>query len=163
MIMLKYYLRTTLLLIMATMSVNCWASSLLCSQGPTAPIQGEGNQWPIYKCTIPANAIVTLKAIRVTVGIRHVIGTQAVDYVIYLNGVSAVGSNVVPLDQYFDVTILNTGSTTGAAAGIVPGTLSEDSLMSGLSWASNQTLQVTFAVPNSDFVEGILFTVEAID
>jgi hypothetical protein len=71
-----------------------------------------------------------------------------------------------------EITILNTGSTTGVAGGICPidnvSTVniegcSTQGYVSGLSWASAQTLNVEFVTSSSYTAQGMVFMVEVVD
>jgi len=47
------------------------SASVLCSNGPTGPISGNGTGWQtIYTCTLPANAVPTNQSVRVTAAIH---------------------------------------------------------------------------------------------
>ena len=72
--------------------------------------------------------------------------------------------------EYWDIMIMNTGSTTGTFSGIVPCNAVTDvnmcpswHFLAGLSWANAQTLQVRFNTTSSGFAQGISFTAEALN
>ena len=152
----------------AIASMSSSASTLLCSAGPTSTKTGNNSYQVLYTCAIPANTIAANHAIRVT---SSVLASASTDFntEVTLNGVVLLIGKSYSLD-YWDLTIVNTGSTTGMAAGVtptdalysVPQIAASHAGVSGLSWASAQNLQVSFSTSSSYSVQGLTFTVEAI-
>jgi hypothetical protein len=155
------------------MSLSSSASSLLCSASPTAKLTDNGSYQVIYTCTIAANTVATNKAIRFTFGI----GAQSAndgDYEMYFNGVAIGGGGITLEQNYFQLMIMNTGSTAGEILGIVPnpdatsyagGGGIEDgggSSLSGLKWSGAQTLVIQ-VYPLTGWVQGQMFIVELVD
>ena len=148
------------------------ASSLLCSAGPTSQKTDNGTWQVIYTCTIPANTVATNKSVRLTLGI----GAQSTfdgNYNILLNGVGLAGGSITLKENYFLVTVMNTGSTTGEELAILPddqlstygaggGIEANGSALSGLSWGSSQTLEVEI-YPLTGWVQGQIFMVELVN
>lgn len=139
--------------------------TLLCSSGPAAAITGNGSAQTFESCTIPANAVSNLKALRVTAVWSHSTGTATVTYGMTLNGVALWPSNNTAstangISQ--SALIIETASTTGNV--LTPQgffSLTANSL-TGLSWTAGQTLAVTFNVANTDQITPLFFLVELI-
>ena len=156
----------------AASALSSSAYSVVCSQGPTSQITGNGSNQLIYSCTIPANKIATDRSIRITANVVTTGGAPGVNGTVLLNGVTLVTVGVDSPDMYWQFTIMNTGATTGYFAGIFPYynssepfvniTPAADSL-SGLSWASAQTLEIEFDASSAYTATGTTFIVEAID
>ncbi len=148
------------------------ASSLLCSAGPTSQ-KTDNNTWQvIYTCTIPANTVSTNKSVRLTLGVGAQSGADG-DYEILLNGVELGGGSIILTENYFLVTVMNTGSTTGEELGIFPdnkvstygtggGIEAQVAPLSGLSWANSQTLELE-VYPLTGWVQGQMFMVELVN
>lgn len=148
-------------------SLSSFASSVLCSKGPTSTITGTNNWTVIYSCTIPANTVATNQAIRLTASL-YTGGTTGTDLAVFLNGVDITGLGF-PQNKIavFDLLIVNTGSTTGTLGGIFPSSVAPWigpiwSPASGLDWASTQTLAIEF-IFTSATATGKTFLVEVVN
>jgi hypothetical protein len=96
------------------LSLSSFASSLLCSAGPTSNL--TYSSWTvIYTCTVPANAVALNKAIRLTAGFdQSKAGYGGVQ--INLNGVSGLNyCGGIPFlsGNVYQMTVMNIGSTQG--------------------------------------------------
>lgn len=139
--------------------------TLICSAGPAGAITGNSGVQNIYSCSIPANTVANVKALRVTAVWSHSTGTAVVTYGMTLNGVALWPSNNTAstangISQ--SALIIETASTTGNV--LTPQgffSLTANSL-TGLAWTSSQTLAVTFNVANTDAVTPLFFLVELI-
>jgi hypothetical protein len=153
-----------LIFLLAITSLDGFAYNVQCTQGPTSKITGNYAYQTVYSCTIPANTVSTNQSLRITAMIG-VIGTGGLTE-LSLNGVVAFGSGTFQGAHYWQgIQITNTGSTTGEASGTVPGTTytPDYTAMSGLSWASAQTLEIIFYGSTSDTATGTTFTVEVMN
>ena len=141
--------------------------TVLCSQGPTSLINGTNNWQVIYSCTIPASSVSAGQAIRLTSSLGTG-GTVNPTLALYLNGVQALASSFVKNEgTLWSILIINTGATTGEAAGLAPFTSSpwvstSSAPISGLSWSSSQVLELEFIFSGSA-VAGHTFLVEIVN
>jgi hypothetical protein len=127
-------------------AANSFASTLLCQSGPVT-FTGNLADQSMYTCAIPANAVPTGKAIRVTVTVSS--GGEMTSGLI-LNGTNLTDAEPPAGAQTWDFVIMNTGSTTGSLSGITPGA-SENTLRppgfqslspATVPWASGWTLEL---------------------
>lgn len=142
---------------------------VLNAQGATGALTGNSADQVVYTYTLPLNTIDTnSKGIRITCAGTHSSGTANPTVKINLNGQNIVTGSIgttASQSVTFGATILRTGTTTGESAGIatVTGALNPFSVTIGaLSWASNQTVTMTFNVANTDQFTGRMFLVEQI-
>jgi len=150
----------------AIVSVNSSASSLVCSAGPTSIKTGNNAYQVIYTCTIPANTVSTNRSIRLNTFVLGSANTTITTEVT-LDGVVILNYTRNYM-HYWDLTIMNTGATTAVATGIMPlsvysGMQPWYASVSGVSWASAQSLQVSFSSTTSGTAQGMTFTVENVN
>lgn len=133
------------------------STNLLNQQAPTGTLTGTGAAQTVYTYTLPGNTVVTGKSLYLRTMFNHNSGTASVTYVLSLNATtlltfasSTAGSHVIDID------ILNTGAATGAVMELFGATSAPagQTIGSGLAWASNQVLTLTFNVANTDQVTG---------
>ena len=148
--------------------------TLLNSQGPSAPLVGNGIDKTVYSYLIPANVVAAGKGIRVTVVWAHSTGVGSVAYKLYFGGNPIDTPTAVPdahtggahARAYYDIfnqpTVTNSqnwigdrywGTTTGT--GVSAGTASVD--------MTNQVqVMFTFNASSSEQVTPTMFVVELI-
>jgi hypothetical protein len=146
--------------------------TLLNAQANAAAVTGTGSAVVLYTYSLPANTVATLKGIRVRTGYVHSTGSALVAYTLTLNGVAIVPNQSLSGNSgqgaIIDVTVLNTGATTGTMFDEwFDGSLNQivtinTAAATGLAWGSNQTLQFTFNVAATDKVTPIFWLVELI-
>lgn len=133
------------------------STNLLNQQAPTGTLTGTGAAQTVYTYTLPGNTVATGKSLYLRTMFNHNSGTASVTYVLSLNATtlltfasSTAGSHVIDID------ILNTGAATGAVMELFGATSAPagQTIGSGLAWASNQVLTLTFNVANTDQVTG---------
>lgn len=158
--------------LMAIACSQSLASTVLCASGPTSTLSGTGNWQAVYTCTIPANTLSANQSIRLTADISSY---EGLDAQVTLNGVVVFDTAVNPNNYEqaaWDITIMDWNPTTGNFAGDCPEynvnlgviyALPCGDTLTGLSWASAQTLTVGFAGTTSSTVRGILFVVEVLN
>ena len=139
---------------------------MLCSKGPTSAITGTSNWQVIYSCTIPANTLSAGQAIRLTASLSSG-GSAGLDWGLFLNGVNVIDEGF-PQNQgtVYNVLIFDTGATTGEVGGIMPGGAAPwiapaSVAISGLDWASTQTLDIEFILGGT--ATGRTFLVEVVN
>ena len=144
-------------------------------QFATAPITGNSSAQVVYTCTLAGGAVATNQGVRVSAYLGHSGGSAAVTYAVTLNGSNYIfgTDNAIAGDlMYITGTIMAASSTTGVGTGVLtqslpaggakPPIISFNGPIGGMTWASNQTLTVTFNVANTDTVTGDIFLVELI-
>ncbi len=134
------------------------------SQFNGSALTGNGSAQVFYTYSLPAGAIAQGAGLRIRAGWQHSSGTASVSYVLSLNGVNLVTLSDATAGQYLvDLTVLNSGSTTGVECGTLGragNLLVAAQSVTGLSWAAAQTLQVTFNVANTDQITPEFWLVE---
>ena len=141
--------------------------TLLNAQANAAAIVGTGSAATIYTYTLPAATVANLKGIRFTAGVNHSTGTASVAFVLSLNGqtVISLSSSSTGIFNFYG-TVLNTGATTGTTVNrneiSTGGSVPSNGTLTGLAWASNQILTLTFNVAATDQVTPIQWVVELI-
>ena len=157
-----------LVVFVAITNLNSSASTLLCSAGPTSLVTGNNGYQTLYNCTIPANTLSLGGSLRLTTNVSsNVTSGNPFHTQVTLNGVLLLTSWDSTANQkaYWDLVIVNTGSSTGTAAGLVAFSLSSSSPLqanvSGLSWGTSQILQIQFSCGPSFKGQGITLRVEA--
>lgn len=129
-------------------------------QGNTGSINGTGAPANLYTCSLPANTVALNKVLHVVCSGFHDTGTLNPLLSIVINGqIVASGSIGTVASQSFtlEIRILNTGATTGEGAGSATSAgayIPFSPSVTGLAWASIQTLACQFTVTAGDHVTG---------
>lgn len=139
--------------------------TLLTAQANLSAFTGSSSAQTFYSTSVGANTVANLKGVRICNSWTHSSGSASIAYTATFNGVSLPGTgNTSAANGSYCVTILNTGSTTGTANGILTGAgaviASAPSILAGLSWSSLETFQMNFNVPPTDQITPIQLTVE---
>jgi hypothetical protein len=107
------------------------------------------------------------KALKITLDLQQQ-ALNTSDFEVYFNGFTLEGGAPTATNQFAELTVMNTGTTTGEklwletnSSGVVQAGVSP---VTGLSWASQQTVQVqVYPLYTTDWVDGAIFTVEVLD
>jgi hypothetical protein len=172
--MKKIRLFAALIFFAAAMPLNSFAYEVLCQSAPTSTTVNATLK-PIFTCAIPANAVATGKALRVTTNLHQTgTGTGSLSSVITLNG-SLVISNTVKgeggaLNWSFIVTnaggtactVAGTATTGGAGITFAFGPGQTGTVT--VPWSSGWTLEIEADSTSGTIpVAGDTFVVEIID
>ncbi len=136
------------------------------SQFNASAITGNGAAQTFYTYSLPAGSVAQGAGLRIRAGWQHSSGTASVAYALSLNGVNLVALSDATAGQYLvDLTVLASAATTGVETGTLGragNLLVAAQAVAGLSWASAQTLQITFNVAATDQITPEFWLVEMV-
>ena len=139
------------------------AVTLLNQQGSASAIVGNSAAQVFFTYTLPGGTVAVGKSIRISVGWSHSTGSASVTYAISLNGTQILSSSAAGAGQTgIILDVLATAAATAVTNGFLGNTgiaWNAGVVSSGLAWASNQVLQITFNVANTDQVTPIAWKV----
>jgi len=142
--------------------------TLLNYQGTSGAITGTGADANIFTYTLPALTVPAGSAIRVKWGMSHSSGTASVTYKLALNNLVTNTISVATTGVGFGESIIQAASSTTLSGGATGGFgafstwYGAPNNTAGYAFGSNQALQLTFNVANTDQVTPIYFMVEMI-
>lgn len=137
-------------------------------QGTLAAITGNSADQTMYTYTLPANTIGPNQGFRITTVSTHSTGTASVTYKLFINGQSATIFSSSSSSGSFNTRLLEMDATSTTSVGVIQTTnfqtLINDGELgyTGLNWAANQVITLTFNVANTDAVTPYLFLVELV-
>ena len=145
--------------------------TLLNYQTAKAAITGNAADQAMYSYSLPANTVATGKGLRITASWSHSTGAASVVYKLKINGtaLAAPGGITTAGAHTLTLTVMAAASTTFdlptfwlATGSTLQSTTGSSTSSGGMSWTSNQTIELDFNVANTDQVTPGSFVVELI-